>query len=185
MSLLPKVERGPYTTSDGPHYIIRRQMEIWAQDGLIWIFDYKSGEIFPRTVSQAEDLVKTLIQEYKSIVNNEENWKTRDEKVYQSALKEFFRESIENFIKAIEDAKLQGDQNNQEVRREKLTTFLREKKEGTGSKHTAHYIVQELLSEEQKNDIIVFDKDKEWKSVDESGRDKDTKIPVKVIEPNP
>lgn len=183
MSILPKVEKGPYTTSDGPHYIIRKQIETWAQDGLVWVFDYKTGECNPYSVKQAENLTQTLITEYKKIVRNEENWKTSEEKNYQNALKEFFREAIEAFQRVIADARLQGDQNDPEVRREKLTTFLREKKEGTESKHTAHYVIQELFSEENKKDIIVFDKDKEWKSVDEQGRDKDTKTPVQVIDP--
>lgn len=183
MSILPKVETGPYTTQDGPHYTIGKSMEVWAQDGLIWVLDFKDGSYRPYTVSRIEKTVQALIREYKSLKSSEENWKTYEEKMKDRTLMEFYREAIEAFNNAIQDAIRQGDQSDENIRKEKLSEFLLRKNAGTNPAIGTQKILQEIFDEENKKDIMVFDKETGvWKSVDKYGRDKDTGKKVEVLD---
>jgi len=108
----------------------------WAEDGLV-ICEWqataeKAGEIQVLSVRTAKNRLSSLAAEL-------EVWdKARDGTPSMSAKQgavEYYhqlRGYVEGLAETVKDAEQQGDQNDPEVRRQKLSQFLREKRAGTG-----------------------------------------------------
>jgi hypothetical protein len=117
--------QGPFTTAPGP----RRQWShytIWAEDGLVFMEDKEAGEITVLTCNQTRGRLKAWA------TDEIEVWDKRRTAAVNGTEKGFCNDMyfkmkgmVEVLTETLAEAVNQGDQNDPEVAKKKLTAFMR------------------------------------------------------------
>lgn len=130
---------GPYWTSAGKRRTFGK-LSTWAEDGLIfceWQADSdakQAGDAEVLEIRAAENWVKNLLSDLAIWDRAREGAPSAKERAYAIEYYHTLKGHLEVMSETIRDAKDQGDQNDPEIRRKKLTAFLRSRRDTTGNR---------------------------------------------------
>jgi hypothetical protein len=127
-----KIQIGPHTSDAGQR---RRALgfDIWSEDGVVFLESKKHGEVSVLTQKEATERMKAFGEEC-DVWDKMRDHGSADEKAYAREMHASLKTLVSALSDTIIDAHNQGDPNNEDVRRQKLHKFLREKCAGRGTR---------------------------------------------------
>lgn len=129
---------GPHTTAPSQ----RRHalgFSIWSEDGVVFMEHRQHGEITVLTQKEARQRADAFAEECDSWDKSRDHG-SPDEKAFCREKYAAIKELCEVLYETLNDAKFQGDPNNEEIRRQKLREFLRKKNEGSGYSYMRSFL---------------------------------------------
>jgi len=154
------IERGPHSTEPGE----RRQCKewtMWAEDGIVFLEDRKDGHVHVLSCKQSLEQLHSYKAEASGWDKEKQNVDTQ-KRAYAIDYHGYLTHLIRILEATVEDAKRQGDPNDQQIRERKMRYFLRSKYSGTGLDSNKELTA--LFGANQ--DPIVFRPDVPWLATD-------------------
>lgn len=150
-----KITFGPYYTHRSP---ARRWRDflLWAEDGLVVIEDQRDGVITVLSVKDAVSRRDHFAEEADRRDLDKSSSGDPQVRVWAMEAYENLKGMIQALDECIRDAREQGDQNDPEVRRRKLSAFVRERRAGMGEGYTStDKVVEELFMPGVAGPVVV------------------------------
>lgn len=128
-----RIEVGPHTTSAGQRRTALG-FELWSEDGVVFLENKKHGEITVLTQKEAKARADAFAEECDVVWDKSKDHGSADDRAYAREQHAQIKRLVEVMYETLNDAKNQGDPNNEAIRIQKLRKFLREKNTATGGR---------------------------------------------------